>query len=264
MKRKIIMVLLVAFVYVTMSARKSGCSKEETEKLLSPVQAIATLVKHEDGKVEADLTLISTAVNPSIFVDTAAEARLRVIDEQTSGVKSVPLALKSSGHYAADSAGNPDLYFKYGVLYSFDFKLDDDKAAGQVKGGTFVAQVNAPQNGVTVSVKKAPAAALLTCEIEIAGNYKKGILQVVDGSGKETYSNWNMATPDFDGSKWNSLIVGNTHTIPAAAFPDSGAYTVFFAACNLVQGFDPSLSSQLGALSGFLACEETSVGVNVP
>lgn len=264
MKHKIWVLFLLFFVYLFTVGKKSGCSKEETETLLSPVQAIATIVQHEDQSVDVDLTLISTAVNPPVFVETAKEVRLRVINEQTGDTKSIQLRQDAAGHYTASSANNPDLYFEYGVLYSFDFELDDDETATRVSGGTFIAQVNAPDNGVTLSVTKAPAATETTAEIKIEQSYGKGILRIVDEPGRETYSNWNMDTPAFDGSKWNSLIQGSKHTIPAVAFPDSGKYTIYFAACNFVQGFDPELSSELGVLSGFLACDETSAEVTVP
>jgi hypothetical protein len=258
----LIATMLVA-LHLSTAGNKSGCSKEEASTIQSPVQAVATVYRHADGRVDADLTLISTAVNPAAFVDTARATRLRVIDDD-GALAEVPLRAAGSGHYSADSVDNPDLVFDYGVLFAFDFELDDEAAAKKVAGGSFTAQVNAPDAGVNISVPEPPQATELTAVLKIDGTYERGILRVIGPSGDVTYSNWDMSTPDFDGSKWASLITGKTHTIPSKAFPDSGAYTVAFGACTFVQGFDPNLSSELGFFSGFLACDGVETTVDVP
>lgn len=261
--RVILFAILLVALHLSTAGNKSGCSKEEADTIQSPVQAVATVYRHADGRVEADLTLISTAINPAAFVDSARDTRLRVIDDD-GVLAEVPLSAAGAGHYGADSEANPDLVFDYGVLYAFDFELDDEAAAEKVAGGSFTAQVSAPDAGVNVSVPDPPKATELTAVLKIDGTYERGLLRVTGPGGDVTYSNWDMSTPDFDGSKWASLITGKTHTIPSKAFPESGAYTVAFGACTFVQGFDPNLSAELGFFSGFLACDGAETTVEVP
>jgi hypothetical protein len=255
--------LVLGFIYLGSSGKKSGCSDEEIATLTSPVQAVATIYHHSDGAVEADLTLISTSVNPSVFVNEAESTKLRVIG--TAGeVASVALVHSAKGHYTATSTDQPALVWEPGIVYAFDFDLEEDTRETKIKGGKYSAQVTAPDGGVTLEVSEAPLAPLLVARITITGAYQKGLLRVFGPDGDETYSNWNMEHPDFDGSKWNSLVVGGTHTIAAAAFPVSGSYTITFGACSYVSGFDSSLSADLGLLSGFLACEGTEIDLEVP
>lgn len=254
---------VLGFVYLGTTGKKSGCSDEELATLTSPVQAVATIYHHTDGTVEADLTLISTSVNPSVFVNEATDTKLRVISK-TGDVVSVPLAHSAQGHYSATSSASAELAWEPGAVYAFDFDLEEDTRETRIEGGKYTAQVTAPEQGVTLTVTEAPLAPGLLAKVSVTGLYQKGIVRVVGPDGVETYSNWNMDTPDFDGSKWNSLLVGQSQTIPAKAFPDSGAYVLEFGACTYVSGFDPALSADLGVLSGFLACEGTEIGLDVP
>lgn len=258
-----LLIALLTSLHVGTAANKSGCSDEEMSKLTSPVQAIVTVFRQTDGVVSADLTLISTAVTPSVFVNAAKDATLRVV-LGGGDVKSVPLARTADGHYAASSAADEGLVWEPSAIFAFDFVLEADADGTGVAGGTFSAQVTAPANGVTLTVTEAPAAPNLVAKIAMAGTYGRGLLRVYGPDGAPTYANFDTATPDFDGSKWNSLIVGASHTIPAAAFPVAGDYRVEFGACSFVQGFDPEVSAELGWLSGFLACDGTEVSLTVP
>ena len=87
---------------------KNGCGSEEANTTVaSPVQAVTTLLEHSDGSVEAELVLISTAVNPHAFVDSAKEVELRVPSGET-----VPLESSSPGHYTASSDSETSSSYK--------------------------------------------------------------------------------------------------------------------------------------------------------
>lgn len=87
----------------TLGAKDCG-SKEATETLFSPVQAVTTLLERSDGTVDAELVLISTTVFPCQFVDTAKNVRVRVPDGTM-----IPLTLATPGHYRASSKTNATL-----------------------------------------------------------------------------------------------------------------------------------------------------------
>jgi hypothetical protein len=254
---------LLTLVYLGTFNGKSGCSKDDISKLTSPVQAIATVYRHADGLVDADLTLISTARNPAVFVNDGLDTRLRVI-KGSGDVNTVPLDRTSDGHYTASSDLQAALLWELSATYAFDFALEADPDGTGVSGGTYSAQVKAPASEVTVTVAEAPAAPNLVAKLSIAGAYGRGLLHVWGPDGQLTYANWDLTTPDFDGSKWNSLIVGASHTVPASAFPTSGEYRLEFGACAFVQGLAAEVSATLGVLSGFLACNGTELSLTVP
>jgi hypothetical protein len=228
---------------------KGGCgSKENNEKLASPVQAVATLLEGADKTVTVDLVLISTAVSPNQFIATATNARLRV----PSGVE-VPLAQTSPGHYTASSLTSADLAYQGGQTYRFNFDLVDEALAKQVSGGSFVAVLAVPDDVVTAALSKPPAFAGDTAVLAWMPAARSGIINVTNASGQTTYSTFDFSTPAFDGAKWARLQTGGSFELGVDVFPVAGTYTASVCVVSKVSDFDKSLSVDLGVLSGFLA-----------
>jgi hypothetical protein len=228
---------------------KGGCgSKENNEKLASPVQAVATLLEASDKTVTVDLVLISTAVVPNQFITAATNARLRV----PSGIE-VPLVQSSPGHYTASSLTSPELVYVGGQTYRFNFDLVDLALAKQVSGGDFVAVVTVPDDQVTASFSKPPAFAGDISTVVWTPATRSGIINVTNVAGQTTYSTFDFSTPAFDGDKWARLRAGGSFDLAVDVFPVAGPYTASVCVVTKVSDFDKSLSVDLGVLSGFLA-----------
>jgi hypothetical protein len=228
---------------------KNGCgSKEANQTLSSPVQAVTTLLERADGRVEADLVLISTATNPHQFVDTAKNVTLRV-----PGGDSVALTMEAPGRYTASSQTNMALKYVANQTYQFKFELDDASAAKQVNNGNFVAVVDAPDDMVTFSLSEPPAFSGDKSVVTWTPTSRYGLIRIVqNATSKVTYSSFDFDSAQFDGSKWAKLAKGGSKELGVDAFPDAGDYRLSFCAVSKVSDFDTSLSAELGALSGFL------------
>jgi hypothetical protein len=241
--------MILAVLLPFLVGSKGGCgSKENNEKLASPVQAVATLLEGADKAVTVELVLISTAVTPSQFITTATNVRLRV----PSGVE-VPLAQSSPGHYTASRLTTPDLVYVGGQTYRFNFDLVDEVLAKQVSGGSFVAVLTVPDDQVSASVSKAPVFAGDIATLAWTPAARSGIINVTNAAGQTTYSTFDFSTPDFDGSKWARLKTGGSFDLSVDVFPVAGTYTARVCVVSKVSDFDKSLSVDLGVLSGFLA-----------
>lgn len=215
----------------------------------SPVHAVATIVEHDDGTVEVDLAITSTEQASSQFVTTATNAELRIPDGAV-----VPLTMAEPGHYRASSVDHPGLvYDAGGTNYRVTFELDDAEVAADHAGEDFIAVVAAPDVDVTFEVTKEPDFAGDTTEIQWSPRSLTGLLQVRDATGAVVYSTFDWAHPEFDGSKWGSLIRGGTETLAVDVFSEPGEYTLSFCAVDSQEGFDEELSGHLGWLSGFMA-----------
>jgi hypothetical protein len=227
-----------------------GCgSKENNEKLVSPVQTVATLVEGADHTVTVKLVLISTAVTPHQFITTATNTRLRV----PSGLE-VQLTQTSPGHYTATSQTDTNLVYVGGQTYRFNFDLIDADLAKQVSGGNFVAVLTVPDDTVEASMSTPPEFAGDTAVLTWTPANRAAIIDVTnDESGQITYSTFDFTAPDFDGSKWARLKTGGSFQFGADVFSVAGNYTVRVCAVSKVSDFDKSLSKDLGVLSGFLA-----------
>ncbi len=223
-----------------------GCEAEENTTLLSPVQAVTTLVEKDDGTVEAELVLISTSVSPHEFVDTADNVRVRV-----PGGVFVGLARTSSGHYTMDSTQNAELTYQENETYQFRFDLDDETAQ-QVSGGNFVAVMTAPAGDVTFTIADPPQFAGDTATLTWTPANRYGLIRVENGSGVTVYENFDFSQPQFDGSKWARLSNSGMDVLGVDVFDTAGDYTIHFCGVERTSGFDPSLSAELGVLSGFL------------
>lgn len=228
---------------------KNGCgSKEATQTLLSPVQAVATLLERADGQVDAELVLISTASLPDEFVETAREVQMRMPQGDA-----VPLLSSSPGHYGASSSSSPSLVYVPGGTYQFRFDLDDEAAAKNVAGGSFVAVMDAPDDEVTFSLDRSPKFAGDTAHVTWSPSNRYAIINIRnERTGELTYSTFDFTEPKFDGSKWSRLPKGGAKDLSVDSFPEAGTYTVSLCAVAKVSDFDTSLSAELGALSGFL------------
>ena len=241
---------LLTGLLLSLPGAKNGCfSQEANETLLSPVQAVTTVLEHADGTVEAELVLISTAASPHAYVDSAKNATLRV-----PGGEMVALELSSSGHYGASSLDTPELQYLAGETYQFTFELDDEAAAKDVAGGDFVAVVDAPDDQVSFELAEAPAFAGDTALITWAPSKRYALIRVYrQETGELSYSNFDFASsPHFDGSKWARLTKGGSRELGVDTFPEAGEYVIEVCAVDAVRDFDTSLSAELGALSGFL------------
>ncbi len=224
---------------------KNGCgSKEANDTFTSPVQAVTTVLEHDDGSVEANTVLISTRTTTHDFVDTATNVQLRLPDGTP-----VPLSLDTPGHYVAEPSA---LSFTAGGTYQIKFDLDDASAAGKVAGGNFVAVMDAPDDTVTASFSTPPAFTGDTSTIKWSPSNRYGLIRISDASGNIVYENFDFNEPHFDGSKWARLTKGGSVELGVDVFADAGTYTVRVCAVDKVSDFDKSLSADLGTLSGFL------------
>ncbi|MDH3715120.1 MAG: hypothetical protein OET44_14900 [Gammaproteobacteria bacterium] len=224
----------------------SGCEEQQNTTLLSPVQAVTTLVEKNDGSVEAELVLISTSVTPHEFVDTADNVQVRV-----PGGVFVGLMHTGNGHYVMDSATNAELTYQQNQTYQFRFDLDDETAQ-QVSGGNFVAVMTALSGDVNFTIVTAPQFAGDTATITWTPVTRFGLLRVTDANDVTVYQNFDFAHPEFNGSKWARLKTGGTDVLGVDVFSVAGDYTIHFCGVDKTSGFEPSLSAELGLLSGFL------------
>jgi hypothetical protein len=228
---------------------KGGCgSKENNEKLASPVQAVATLLEGADKVVSAELVLISTATAPSQFIGTATNTRLRV----PGGIE-IALVQTSPGHYTASSLTAPSLIYVGGETYKFAFDLVDEVLAKESSGGTFIATFTVPDDQVTATLTKPPAFAGDTAVLGWAPAARSAIINVTNALGQTTYSTFDFSTPAFDGAKWARLTSGGSFELAVDVFPVAGTYTVSTCLVSKVSDFEKSLSVDLGVASGFLA-----------
>jgi hypothetical protein len=242
--------LLLTAALATLPGAKNGCgTKEFNETLMSPVQGVMTLVERADGTVEAELVIISTASSEHRYVDSAENVTLRT----PSGVD-IALERERHGHYRASSVTSHDLSYVPNETYSFQFELDDPDLAGDVAGGDFHGIMDPPGDHVSLEITRAPEFAGDTASIswEPAGRY--AIVEVRNAeTGQAAYSTFDFDQPHFDGSKWARLQTGGSLELGVDVFADAGTYTISLCAVDKVSDFDKSLSTELGALSGFLA-----------
>jgi len=260
---KVTLMLLIVVSYFILSGREGGCSKDNLETLKSPVQAVCTLLETEDGTVMVDLVLISTLNNQTRFITTATNAEIRVPGGNTIG-----LSQTSDGHYTANSDSDSQLVYELGGAYLFKFDLDDENFTGpDYAGRYFKGEINAPETRPsTLTAQQTNPGPDYNIEISWSPSYPRGIYRVMDSSDSVTDTNWEFDHPQFDGSKWASLLqqYPADHTISGEAVQSSGTYTVAYAGCNAQGGLQTELSSALGLGSGFLACSTISTELVVP
>ncbi len=229
--------------------------------LESPVQAITVLRELPDGTAEIDLMIVNVDGSDDRWITTATNAEVR-----TPEGNFIPLEQSEDGHYRANSKDNPDfVYDASGVNYKVTFELPE-KDAGEAADNEFIAVVAAPPaEDLSFEVTKAPDFAGDTATVEWTPKNLAGLMQIRDESGEIIYDTFNMATPDFDGSKWASVITGGREQLRVDVFADPGRYTISFCAVQSQEGLDEELSAGLGILSGFLAgrCVEDVV-LDVP
>lgn len=231
------------------------------DTLESPVQAITVLREHADGSVDVDLMIVSLENGDDRWITTAKNAELRTPEGEL-----IPLEMEEDGHYRAHSDDHDKLVYEGGgTNYRITFELDDEDVAGGAAGDDFIAVVSAPEADVDFELTKAPEFAGDTAEIEWTPGNLAGLLQITDSDGELIFDTFNLATPEFDGSKWASLIHGGREQLRVDVFADPGRYTISFCAVESQEGLDEELSGGLGILSGFLAgkCVE-DITIDVP
>ncbi len=242
--RQLLHFVAVAAALTVLPGAKSGCGSEEAKTTLaSPVQAVTTVLQREGGVVDAELVLVSTAKTPHVFVDTADAVRLRV-----PGGTEVTLQLEEAGHYRASGG---DLSYAAGETYRLGFELEDDDAALDASGGTFVAVADAPDDEWSAGLAVPPEFAGDTARVEWSPASRYAIVTVAHEGGA-TWRNFDFRDPEFDGSKWARLKKGGKLELGVDVFAEPGAYNVEICVVSKVSDFDTALSSDLGALSGFL------------
>lgn len=238
---------LVAALPALMGA-EGGCTLLQGT-LESPVQAITILREHADGSVDVDLVVISTKDFDNRFITSVTNAELR-----TPSGDLIPLTQDEDGHYRAHSNDHEQLVYEPGdTNYRITFDLDDEGVAGEAAGEDFIAVVQAPDAEVTFELTRAPEFAGDVSTIEWTPSHLEGLLEVRNADGELIFDTFDLATAEFDGSKWGSLIHGGRQNLPVDVFADPGRYTLSFCAVQSQEGLDEELSSGLGVLSGFLA-----------
>lgn len=233
-------------ISIPMGLSGCGASEEDQTTLTSPVQAVTTLLQQPDGTVEAELVLISTAVKPNVFVDSATDVAVRI-----PGGALVPLDRTSEGHYTSDSEIDPNLTYQVNEAYQFRFQLEDELAS-QVSGGNFVAVMTAPGHEPTFEFSDFPDFAGDNSAISWTPTNAYGMITIYNQEGEQVYANFDFSQPAFNGSKWARLTWGGNKTLGVDVFQEPGTYTIEFCAVDKVSGFNSDLSAELGALSGFL------------
>jgi hypothetical protein len=219
------------------------------QTLESPVQAITVLQENADGSVEVDLMLVRVDGTTQEWITSASNAELRTPDGNF-----IPLEMAEDGHYRAHSDEFPELlYVGDDTNYRVTFDIDDEEIAGDAAGEEFIAVVSAPADEITFELTKAPDFAGDTATITWTPSKLAGLLEIRDASGEVIYSTFNLQTPEFDGSKWASLVHGGSEQLRVDVFADPGEYTLSFCAVRSQEGLDEELSAGLGILSGFLA-----------
>lgn len=227
--------------------RTGGCNFAG-DTLESPVQAVTTIVEMPDGSVQAELVIISTEPEDgSVFVDSATNIELRIPSGEI-----VTLSSAGDGRYVASSDDDPNLEYVAGETYRVTFDLDDADLAGENAGENFVAIVEAPSDDATFEINKMPAFTNDTAEIRWTPFTSRGLLTIEDPTGEVAYTSFDWSHPDFDGSKWGSLLRNGSQTINVDVFELPGTYTFSFCAVKSQEGFDEELSSTLGVASGFM------------
>lgn len=231
------------------------------ETLESPVQAITVLRELPDGTTEVDLMIVNVDGTDERWITTATNAEVR-----TPEGNFIPLEQAEDGHYRASSKDHPELvYDASGTNYKVTFELPEGEA-GEAADNELIAVVSPPEaEDLSFELTKAPDFAGDTATIEWTPGNLAGLLQVRDESGEIIFDTFNLATPEFDGSKWASLIHGGREQLRVDVFADPGRYTLSFCAVRSQEGLDEELSAGLGILSGFLAgrCVEDIV-IDVP
>ncbi|NOZ86959.1 MAG: hypothetical protein GXP49_11975 [Deltaproteobacteria bacterium] len=256
------MLMLILASYFFLLGRKGACDKDKIDTLKSPVQAVCTVMEGSDGVVHADLTLISTLNGSSRFITTATNVQLEV-----PGGTRLTLAQGADGHYTLDSKAEARLVYEPGGNYLFKFELNDEDFAGDYAGDYFVGEVTAPgSKPESLTAAQSTPGPDHTCTIKWSPAFDYGIYTVRDDTGTITDSNWDFSKPEFDGSKWASLLKRSPaeHTISGQAFKQSGKYTISYAGCKATGGFNVEMSPKLGVGSGFIICSEISTGLVVP
>lgn len=219
--------------------------------LKSPVQGLTTVFVEPDGRVVAELTLISTeGRNAHRWAEGATKVELRVPDGTI-----VTLEPVGGGRYRADSETTPELLWMPGERYRVTFELDDTDLAGDAAGEDFIAVVDAPDDTIEFSLDHAPAFVGDTAELSWRSTNLDAMIDVWGPDGELIYTTFDMSHPKFDGSKWGSLAHAGEHTLPVDVFAEPGSYTISACLVMSQEGFDAELSSALGVASGFLAGE---------
>jgi hypothetical protein len=243
--------LIVGLPMLTMLMAADGDCSLDWLKLQSPVQAITRVVVQPDGKVVAELNLVSTAdYREHVFVDTATNVQLRVPDGTL-----ITLEPTEPGHYRATSDEHPELVWMPGERYRVTFELDDTDAAGDYAGDEFLAIVEAPADDISFTLDHAPEFVGDTAELSWRSSSLDAMIDVFGPDGELVFSTFDLHTPDYDGSKWASLARGGEHTLPVDVFDRAGSYTISVCVIAAQEGLDAELSSALGPGSGFMAGE---------
>lgn len=252
--------VLLTLAMPALMGAEGGCTLIQ-DSLDSPVHAVTTLLERADGTVEAEVVIISTEGPGSQFVDSAENVQMRV----PSGAI-VDLQPAQPGRYAETSDDDSRLvYDPEGGNYRITFDLDDAEVAGDAAGEEFIAVVAAPDGDVSFEFTKLPEFAGDTSSISWSPAQLEGLLEVRDPGGNLVFTSFDLSHPDFDGSKWASLLHGGKENLRVDVFAEPGTYTVSFCAVQSQEGLDEELSAGLGIFSGFFAgrCAE-DVTIDVP
>jgi hypothetical protein len=219
------------------------------DTLESPVQAITVLQENADGSVEVDLMIVRVDGTEQEWITVATNAELRTPDGDL-----VPLEMAEDGHYRAHSKDFPELVYEGdGTNYRVTFEIDDEEITGAAADNEFIAVVSAPADEISFELAKAPEFAGDTATVQWSPSNLAGLMEIRDPAGEVIYSTFNLETPEFDGSKWASLIHGGQEQLRVDVFAEPGDYTLSFCAVRSQEGLDEELSGGLGILSGFLA-----------
>jgi hypothetical protein len=212
----------------------------------SPIQTVTTILEYPDGHVEADVAIVTVEDGDARFVESARNVELRI-----PGGELVTLEMAEPGHYRLSSQDDPRLVYAPGETYRVSFEIDDEADAGKAAGGDFLAVVDAPADEVTAEFTP-PEFAGDTSEIHWEPGSLAGLLEVRDATGEIVFTTFDWSHPEFDGSKWASLIWGGDHELRVDVFADPGTYTLSFCAVESQEGLDEELSAGMGIASGFM------------
>jgi|GEM_PF-2413265 len=255
---------LLGLMTLLSGASGGGCSKEQQARLSSPVQVLANILGEPDGAVTAEVAVVSTADDKKPAYVSNASVVLRVDGAE------VALQSSGTGRWRTTNASSPALKLAAGTHYNFQTTCSDATLCDPVKGKVLIGEVDAPAAKLTsLTVKRAPTSTLDSAELTFApapAFGQVGLLRVWSPDGAIVWDGFDLSSPAFDGSKYAHLVPAGIKTVivPAESFAKSGTYKARLYLMAQTAGFDGTLSSGLGILSGFRAGAGMEVAIVVP
>ncbi len=230
-------IALLALVLLTAaSGHNGGCHADDAPPLPSPVNAVATVLEHEDGVVEAQLSLWSRSVIPAAHVEGAGEVTV-------DGIAMTEIA---PGRFRAR------LDDDHGDSHTFSFVVSAATARRyHIHGGRFRLAMHGPLDR--------PDAWLDGDTVRWTPAGMPALVQLLRGQ-EPIYASFDGARVDLDSEDWRALAPADAWPLPPEALAEADRVRVcgvevrrrddFAGADPQHLGQDDALEGRLGWLSG--------------